>query len=275
MILASWSEIKRLVAKSDVVLEVVDARIPPWTRSKKLERIVKSFRRKLVLVLNKADLVPKPVVEEWKKFFEERDNYPTVYFSIHDRSSIRVLKKIILNIVDKTPILITIVGYPKVGKSSIINMLKGKHSASTSPIPGSPGYTHHVQLYRIDDNIYMFDTPGILPIEGDRLEMILRGRPPEKLKDPVTPAVELIERALKYNPFAIIEAYNIHEKDPYKILEILAKRRGWFYKSTHEPNIEEAARTVIRDWHNAKLTFYITVRDYLEYLNQQKTSLKF
>ncbi len=109
----------------------------------------------------------------------------------------------------------------------------------------------------------MIDTPGIIPVEGDPLESIIRGRPPEQLNDPVKPALMLLERALKYNPLAVKEAYGIDEKDPYRILELIALRRGWKYKSDGEPLVEEAARVVIRDYHEGKLRFYVPPEEYL------------
>jgi ribosome biogenesis GTPase A len=60
-----------------------------------------------------------------------------------------------------------------------------------------------------------------------------------------------------------MEAYWIREREPLKILTELAIRRGWFYKKTREPLIEEAARTVIRDYHKAKLLFYVPPEEYI------------
>jgi len=171
--------------------------------------------------------------------------------------------RFIKNIARIKPFSVAVVGYPKTGKSSIINALRGRKGAKTSPIPGSYGYTKSIQLLKIEPGFYMIDTPGIIPVEGGWPEAIIRGRSPEELKDPVPPAIALIERALKYNPRAVEEAYGIKEKDPYRILELIAIHRGWKYKSTGEPIIEEAARTVIRDYHKAKLFFYVPPEDYL------------
>ena len=109
----------------------------------------------------------------------------------------------------------------------------------------------------------MIDTPGVIPVEGGWPEAIIRGRSPEELVDPVPPAVALLERALKYNPKAVEKAYGIRERDPMLILEELARKRGWYYKLSKEPLIEEAARTVIRDYHRAKLLFYVPPEEYL------------
>ncbi|NPA05362.1 MAG: GTPase RsgA [Crenarchaeota archaeon] len=256
MILASWRNIAWLVRRADVVLEVVDIRDPPSTMSRKLERLVRSLDKKLVVVLNKADLVPRSVAEGWVRLLRDR-GYNAVYIAARHRLGTRKLRKAIKRVVDVTPIVVAVVGFPKTGKSSIINALKGRHSASTSPVPGSPGYTHHAQLYRAPGGLYLIDTPGVIPVEGGGLEAAIRGRPPEELRDPVGVAVKLLEKALRYNPRCVLDAYGIAETDPYRILEAIALRRGWRYKSTGEPLVEEAARTVIRDYHKGKLLFYV------------------
>ncbi len=263
MILASWRTITWLVRRADVVLEVVDARDPMGTRSRRLERIVEALGRKLIIVINKADLIPREVAEKWKKIFEDM-GYTAVYMAAREHMGTRRLRVAIKKAVETRPIIVAVTGYPKTGKSTVINALKGKHSASTSPIPGSPGYTTHVQLYRIGRSMYMLDSPGVIPVEGDRLEAVIRGKPPEQLRDPINPAIELLRRALRYNPRAVIDAYGIRETDPLRILEAIAVKRGWRYKTTGEPNIEEAARQVIRDYHEAKLNFYIPPEEFLE-----------
>lgn len=263
MILASWRTLAWIIRRADVVLEVVDARDPMSTRSRRLERMVSALGKKLIIVINKADLVPRDVAEKWKRLLVDR-GYNAVYMAARDHKGTRVLRREIRRVADASPIVVAVTGFPKTGKSTIINALKGRHSASTSPIPGSPGYTTHAQLYRIGQNMYMIDTPGVIPVEGGRLEAVIRGRPPEQLRDPVRPAVMLLERALRYNPLAVKEAYGIDEKDPYKILELIALKRGWRYKSDGEPLIEEAARAVIRDYHEGKLLFYVPPEEYLE-----------
>ncbi len=259
LVVAAWSDIRRVVARSDVILEVVDARNPEGTMSRRLEDMVYNMGRELIVVLNKSDLVPRSIVEEWVRVLRDR-GYRAVYIAARHHMGTRILRREIKRAAPAFPVIAAVVGYPKTGKSSIINALKGRHSAHTSPYPGSPGYTRHVQLYRIDEKILMLDTPGILPPEGDDVERIVRGAPPEKFEDPVQPAAKLIEWILKHNPYAILQAYNIREKNPYHILEEIARRRGWFYKKTREPLIEEAARTVIRDYHSGKIPFYIAPR---------------
>lgn len=226
------------------------------TLSRKLVAKTLDRGKRLIVVLNKSDLVPRRVVEEWRNLFVKK-GYVTIYISASKHIGILKLREVVKNTSPSLPSIVAVIGYPKVGKSSIINALKGKHSAPTSPYPGSPGYTRIFQLYRVDRNIFIIDTPGILPVEGDPLEKIIRGYPPEKLRDPVNPAILLLNRILKYNPDSITHTYRVDSRNPLEILEEIAKRRGWFYKTSREPLIEEAARTVIRDYHDGRLVFYI------------------
>jgi len=252
MIYAGWREIRKVVRKSDIVLEVVDARVPDITRSHALERIVSDAGKKLLIVINKADLVPRIVVEKWKKMFEDQ-GHPTVYISARGHLGTRVLRTKIKSLVDKGEIVASVIGYPKVGKSSIINALKGKHSAQTSPVPGSPGYTTHVQLYRVDPRIYIIDTPGVIPPRGEDVFAIIRGKEPNSFRDPVKPAVAFIRFLMENYPKLLPSVYKVEADDPYVFLEKLALKRGWIYRRTKEPNIEEAAKLIIRDWHREKI----------------------
>lgn len=263
MELASWRLLARTIKHADVVVEVLDIRDPISTHSRKLEAMVRAFDKSLLLVLNKSDLVPRRVAEKWRALYEDM-GYNVVYVSARSRLGTRILRSAIKSTVDSKPFTAAVVGFPKTGKSSIINVLKGRRSASTSPIPGSPGYTRHVQLYKVEPGFYLIDTPGVIPVEGGWLEAVIRGRSPEELSDPVPAAIALLERILRYNPRAVLKAYGIRSLEPLEILKELAVRRGWFYKKTKEPLIEEAARAVIRDYHKAKIPFYLPPEEALK-----------
>ncbi|MCE4606571.1 MAG: GTPase RsgA [Desulfurococcales archaeon] len=257
MDLASWRLLAKTINKADIVVEVLDIRDPLATHSNRLEEMAGALGKKLIIALNKSDLVPREIAEEWVYQFRKA-GYEAFYMSATRRLGTRRLRGFIKSIAETTPFTVAVVGYPKTGKSSIINALKAKHSAMTSPIPGSHGYTRHVQLYKIEPGFYFLDTPGVIPIEGGWPDSIIRGKSPEELQDPVPPAIALIEKILNYNPDAFIDAYGITVKDPLKIMETLALNRGWKYKLSGEPLIEEAARTIIRDYHKAKILFYIS-----------------
>ncbi len=255
MITASWGSLASIMRRADVVVEVVDARTPATTRSRRLERLASTLGKPLIIAINKADLVPREVAEEWTRMFRG-EGYEAVYLAAREHKGTRVLRGKINRSTDVRPIVVAVVGYPKTGKSSVINALRGRSGAPTSPVPGSPGYTKRPGLYKGPGQIYFLDTPGVIPPDGTPLEKALRGAPPEKLKDPVRPAVDLTQLIKKYHPGLLKRIYGIEEDDPYAFLEELAKKRGWFYKSDGDPLIEQAAISLIIDYHKGKIPFY-------------------
>ncbi|ABU81351.1 GTPase [Ignicoccus hospitalis] len=261
MITLSWGSLAALIRRADVVVETVDARVPLNTRSRRLERLVETMGKPVIIALNKADLVPREVAEEWTRIFRG-EGYEAVYLAAREHKGTRVLRKKINRATDVRPVVVAVVGYPKTGKSTVINALRGRAGASTSPVPGSPGFTKRPGLYRGPGQIYFLDTPGVIPPDGNPLEKTLRGAPPEKLKDPVGVAAELYKFIKKYNPEAFEEAYGFDTGEPYSFLEELARRRGWFYKSDHEPLVEEAAKALLYDYHKGKIPFYVPPGEY-------------
>jgi len=257
--LASWRLVRELLEMCDVALEVVDIRDPISTRSRKLEALASNKGVPVVVVLNKADLIPLRVSESWRRYFEEYEGVRAVYISARKRLGTRILRKTVKDVVrDKSPLTVGVFGIPKVGKSTLINTLKGRHSASTSPYPGTPGYTRKSQLFKIGGNIYMIDTPGLVSPDGKDVESIIRSRPVDKLDNPVAVALKLINKVLKYNPYAFLQAYGIESRVPGEILAELARKRGWVYRKDGEPILHEAAKAVIRDYLDGKIVFYIT-----------------
>ncbi|WP_440060278.1 GTPase [Thermogladius sp. 4427co] len=255
----NWGEVRRVIDSADVVLHVLDIRDPLSTFSRRVESIVERSGKTLVLVLNKSDLVPREIAEAWKEYFAGK-GYRAVYVSVRRHQGTLILRREIKRSAPILPATVAVVGFPKTGKSSVINALKGRHSAPTSPYPGSPGYTRGVQYVRVDRDILMIDTPGVIPVEGDLFERIIRGTPIELIDDPVGVASMVIKRVLENNPDSLKIAYGIDSSNPEEILEQIAIKHGWFYKKTREPLIEEAARKVIRDFHDGIIPYYVDPR---------------
>jgi ribosome biogenesis GTPase A len=252
----AWSIVKRVVKEADVVLEVVDARDPMATRSRELEKMAAEEGKKLVIVINKADLVPREVLEEWKRVLSRE--YPTIYVGARERLGTRFLWRIIKRVTGKRPVVVAVVGLPNVGKSTILNVLKGRHSVSTSPVPG---WTKHATLARAATWLKVIDTPGVVP-RGEEEELAVRGAlRPESLEDPVPAALKLIEVLRRKEPDFLKKYYGVDEGDPLRALEELARRRN-LLKKGGEPNVEEAARVLLRDWQSGELAVYFTPEDY-------------
>ncbi len=240
----------KVIEEADIVLEILDSRDPESFRNKKIEQIVTKQGKKLILVINKTDLVPREIVEKWKKKLEKE--YPTVYMSSKDRHGTRILRKTILKYAPKIPVKVALVGYPNVGKSSIINVLKGKHSAATSPIPG---FTKHSQLFRISPKILILDTPGVYPPEDEMSLMLKSALEVEKIEDPVTQALELLKFIKEKDPDQLVKVYGIEPSDDIDFLEKLAIKRGRLLKGGI-PDVEEIAKIILRDWQKGRIVIW-------------------
>lgn len=251
------SELDAIVSRSDVVIEVAEARNPLETKSRVIESLARRKDRKYILVLNKCDLVPRHVCREWVGYFKEIETSALCVSTIK-RIGIKELRRMLIDFAEnKKPINVSLFGLPKVGKSSLINALKGRDSAPTSPYPGSWGYTKGITLYNIMPGIYLVDTPGFVPPDVKGFEVLIRSRPIDLVPNPIAIAKEIIARITRFNPASIERVYGLATTDYLKLLEHIAIKRGWFYKTTKEPNIDEAAKAVIRDYLNGKLTFYL------------------
>lgn len=258
MLLANWRLVKELLESVDVALEVVDVRDPLTTRSRRFEKLCNDLGTQYLIVLNKSDLVPPNIARAWVKYFEEVENLRAVPVSAQKRLGTLRLRKIIRRLNDKKPLIVGVFGIPKVGKSTLINTWAGRHAARTSPYPGTPGYTKKAQLFNVGSGIYLLDTPGMIPAEGDEVEITIRMNPIDDVRNPVATAVGLIKKVVTHNPGAFREAYGIDSSDPEFILRELAFRRGWIYKSDKEPVITESAKLIIRDYLDGRIKFYVS-----------------
>lgn len=249
----AWFRVERVIRRANTVLEVLDSRDPLGTRNLELERLVRRLGKRLLLVLNKADLVPRRVLDEWIGFFKSK-GYTVFPVSAKRRRDLEVLGGYVREAAGRRRVVLAVVGYPNVGKSTIINGLKGRRVAETSPIPG---FTRGEKMVRVDDRLLLVDTPGVLPIKrGSASSLVLRGFiPPEKLRNPVSPAVKLLEDILDSMPNLLKETYGIEGEAPDRFLEDLAAKRGFLLKGG-ELNVEEAARLILQDWQTGKLRFY-------------------
>ncbi|HHI01428.1 MAG TPA: GTPase RsgA [Thermococcus litoralis] len=252
----AWRIVREAIKEGDIVIEVVDARDPIGTRNPKVERLVQEEGKKLLIVMNKADLVPKEWAEEYKK---KHKDVPIVFISARERKGTGILRKEIKRLAKelfeegKDKVKVVLVGYPNVGKSTIINVLKGKHAVGTAPIPG---YTKGKQFIKLSKKIWLVDSPGVVPVD-DFDELVIRGGfPADKIEEPVKPALKLIKRILETRKEAITEKYGIKKlESEEQILEAIGKKKGLLERGG-KVNLEEAARYFLREWQTGRFTLF-------------------
>ncbi|BGP07304.1 GTPase required for pre-60S ribosomal subunit nuclear export and maturation [Rhodotorula toruloides] len=255
-----WGELYKVIDSSDVLLHVLDARDPMGTRCESVEAYLAKEKRgkKVVYVLNKVDLVPGWVAARWVKVLSK--THPTIAFhasinnSFGKGSLIQLLRQFSTLYSDKKQISVGFIGYPNVGKSSIINTLKKKAVCKTAPIPGETKVWQYITLMR---RIYLIDCPGIVPPSARDTESqkVLKGIVRvEHLSDPASHIQFLLDRVRKEY---LVRTYGVQEwTGAEDFLTQLARKGGKLLKGG-EADYRTVATMVINDWIRGKIPFYV------------------
>ncbi|MEM4396428.1 MAG: GTPase [Candidatus Woesearchaeota archaeon] len=202
--------VRELIYQSNLVLFVLDARFPNLTYSKKWHDFVKKLNKKIIFVINKVDLISKERESELENELNNLLQEDFIFFSAKKYWNVLKLKELAKEKVNDE-ILACVLGYSNVGKSSVIDALKGKASAKISSVAG---FTRGVQKLKIEPNFYIFDAPGIdLEIEDETTLALLGARNPEQLQDPLTPAE------------IVLKNYNVSLEDYAIALNFLKKNK--------------------------------------------------
>ncbi|CAN9512473.1 unnamed protein product [Ophioblennius macclurei] len=279
---AYYREFKKVVEASDVILEVLDARDPLGCRCPQVEQAViqSGTNKKIVLVLNKIDLVAKEIVEKWIKYL--RNEFPTVAFKASTQQQTKNLKRSNVpvtqattellsssacigadclmkllgnycrNLDIKTAITVGVVGFPNVGKSSLINSLKRARACS---VGATPGVTKCLQEVHLDKHIKLLDCPGIVMATSTTdAAMILRNCVKiEQLVDPLPPVEAILRRC---NKAQIMEHYGVTDfHTGPEFLALLARRQGKLRKGGL-PDTDKAAKGVLMDWTGGRISYF-------------------
>ena len=296
-----WDLVKRIITESDVVLEVLDARLVELSRNEEVERLIKEVGRPLIFVINKSDLTDKKklnkIVEELNKKGE------VVFLSAKEKGSWKILLGRIRQVFAKHgkrekvergkfapkekyreaigEMVVGVLGYPNVGKSSIINQLAHKKKIQVSKKAGT---THGVHWIRASDEIKLIDSPGVIPLKkDDEVRYALIGaRNADRLKEPDVVADAVIDMFWRTDRGALAKFYDIDLKDvseyeeevdkevvgkdgkielkkekrmradSYDVLSKVAERKRYLLKGGLL-DINRAAVLVITDWQHGKL----------------------
>ena len=263
--------VRKMIKGSEVVVEVLDARFPSLSRSGRYERMVhRDPTKKLLIVLNKVDLVPDYIVKKWRRILRS-EGFKVIPTSARERLSTSILRNAIISAVneDMFYIIACFIGIPNTGKSSLINILKGRSSAPVAPIPG---FTKALQALRITTRLKIYDTPGVVSKRLSMADQILLGiAKPEKLSDPVKGVWSLVQSIDKINSGAIKKTYEIEYESPPEFLEKFAEKRHK-RKKGGDLDLETAARVFLTEYNNkAKIPVWEYPDEYLR-LKQEKNN---
>ncbi|MFH1275874.1 MAG: GTPase [Candidatus Woesearchaeota archaeon] len=237
-----WRHVNRVLKEADLIIEVLDSRLIEGTRNAEIESKIKNLKKKLLFVINKCDLVDKNKMDAIRKVLK-----PSVFISSKDHLGTTMLKKKILELSRGEKVVVGIVGYPNVGKSSLINALSGRHAARTS---SESGHTKGMQRIKVDNKIMVLDTPGVLPNQEENLEKHVKMGAIDysKIKDTETAALNLIEGEIE----SICKHYKVSGNEPEEILENIAKKMNKLGKGG-TLNLESTGRAILKDWQTGKI----------------------
>ncbi|XP_062322452.1 nucleolar GTP-binding protein 2 [Osmerus eperlanus] len=254
-----WGELYKVIDSSDVVIQVLDARDPLGTRSQSIETYIKKEKhwKHLIFVLNKCDLIPAWVTKRWVAVLSQE--YPTLAFhasltnSFGKGSLIQLLRQFGKLHTDKKQISVGFIGYPNVGKSSVINTLRSKKVCNVAPLAGETKVWQYITLMR---RIFLIDCPGVVyPSEDSESDIVLKGVVQvEKIKNPEEHIAAVLERA---KPEYIQKTYRIPSwTSAEDFLEKMAFRTGKLLKGG-EPDLPTVSKMVLNDWQRGRIPFFV------------------
>ncbi len=247
----------------DLVIELVDARIPLSSRNPDIDELGKNKAR--LVLLNKADLAEDKWNDAWAEYFKKK-GFSVVKVNSRKGGGIKSIQGVIREAcaekierdrkrgILNRPVRAMVVGIPNVGKSTFINALAGKACAKTG---NKPGVTKGKQWIRLNKQVELLDTPGILWPKFEDQEVGLKLAFIGSIKDEVLQTEELAAELIHFlrtaYPEVLADKYDIEmDEDDYVVLKHIAKSRNCIVRG-NELDTEKAALLLLDDFRNGKL----------------------
>ena len=247
----------------DVIIELVDSRVPFGSKNPDIDTLANGKSR--ILLMNKYDLADKAVSDKWTKYYEEK-GYFVATVNSKNGSGVKAVNDVIQKACKEKierdrkrgilnrPIRAMIVGIPNVDKSTFINSFAGKACAKTG---NKPGVTKGKQWIRLNKNVELLDTPGILwPKFEDQqvgLNLAFIGSIKDELYNIYELSLLLLDYLIKNYPDAVADFYEIENSDSNnELLERIAIKRGCI-KSGAEYDLDKAAKCLVDDFRNGRI----------------------
>ena len=249
--------LKKAISKVDVVLEILDARLPQASANPFVNKICKGkFRLK---VLNKSDLADPEQTKLWLHYFEKQKKNPAISICGSQKSQAYSALNYCIDKVNRNrsrKLKVMVVGIPNTGKSTILNTLAGKKIAKTGNVPA---ITRHQQRTSLENNIDIYDTPGILwpVIESDQKAYILAasGAISDTAIDYNDIAFFTAGLLIKRYPELLMKRYSFLKtipEDETSLIEKIGSARGCLKKGGII-NYQKASETLIRELRAGKI----------------------
>ena len=249
-------EISEKLDLIDVVFEVIDARIPYSSKNKDIDKMIKNKKR--VLIMTKIDMCDIINTNKWIKYYEEK-GIKVIPVDLINKKNIseifKVTEEVNKELNDKRKekglkerkARILILGIPNVGKSTLINTLVGKKATN---VGNKPGITRHLEWIRINKDIELLDTPGILwpKLDDDPIAHNLAAMTAikEEILDTEDIAIYIINTMLKLYKDSIVNRYNLTSyNDVVEVLDMIGKKIGAV--RNNETDYEKVYSIILRD----------------------------
>lgn len=247
----------------DLVIELVDARVPLSSRNPDIDDLGKHKAR--LILMNKADLASDEQTRQWSDYFRKKGFY-VVKLDARSKAGIKTINDVIMEAckekierdrrrgIKNRPVRAMVVGIPNVGKSTFINTYAGKACAKTG---NKPGVTKGKQWIRLNKNVELLDTPGILwPKFEDQsvgLRLALIGSIKDEILNIDELSLELIRIIQEKYSGILATRYELEEaKKPVEILEQIARNRNCVQKG-NQLDYSKAAALVIDEFRSGRL----------------------
>lgn len=251
--------IKETLSKVDVIIEILDARVPVSSSNPMITDLIADKPR--LVVLNKCDLSDPDVTDRWMEYFKNLDHTMPVKVSSKTFYNLDAISKVCKELchgakwIDRREVRGMVVGIPNVGKSTIINALSGKKKVA---VGNKPGLTRNLQRINITNSLQIYDTPGILwPKFEDRIvgyNLAALGSIKDTILDLVAISRAALDYFIKRYPDRIKKRYNIDKLplDSYELLSLIGKKRGCL-QTGGIIDIDRAVAFFLKDLRDGKL----------------------
>ncbi len=254
--------LKESLSLVDAVAEIVDSRIPASSRNPDLAGIVAGKPR--IILLNKCDMADPAATDRWITRYKN-EGVTAIAVDCRSGKGLNVFKSTVKELLhDKLeqnrqkgmvgkPLRIMVVGIPNVGKSSFINRMAG---AGRAKVENRPGVTRGNQWFKIDNELELLDTPGVLWPKLDDAAvgeyLAFTGAVRDQVVDVEWLAVRLLEVLSDKYMSLLTECYGIEKDEPYEMLCALAKKRGMLIRGG-EYDTERAANILLSEFRTQKI----------------------
>ncbi|HIR92935.1 MAG TPA: ribosome biogenesis GTPase YlqF [Candidatus Egerieimonas intestinavium] len=247
----------------DLIIELVDARVPMSSRNPDIDRLGQNKAR--LVLLNKSDLADERCNQLWQDYFQQKGLH-VVKINARSGAGLKSIQGVVQEAcrekierdrrrgILNRPIRAMVVGIPNVGKSTFINSYAGKACTKTG---NKPGVTKGKQWIRLNKNLELLDTPGILwPKFEDQqvgIKLSLIGSIKDDILNLDELSLELLRRLHRDYPGVLEQRFGIQESDkPLEMLEAVARVRNCLLKG-QELDYSKAARLLLEEFRNGKI----------------------